>query len=94
MTLAIILVIVAALALVFILGVTLSRSLQPTDGPSLQRQIQLIDVAAFRSLMDPAEDDYLRSFAWSVGNGCAPWPLTFRPREETPRFWYAWDKAL
>lgn len=60
MTLAIILVIAAALALVFILGVTVSRSLQASDGASLAARIQPIDVAAFRNLVDPAEDDYLR----------------------------------
>ena len=60
MTLAIILVIVAALALVFILGVTVARSLQLSEGTSLAGKIQPIDVAAFRNLIDPAEDDYLR----------------------------------
>ena len=60
MTLAIILVIAAALALVFILGVALSRSLQLSAGTNLSAQIQPIDVEAFRNLIDPAEDDYLR----------------------------------
>jgi hypothetical protein len=60
MTLAIILVIAAALALVFILGVTLSHSLQISTGTSLAGKIQPIDVEAFRNLIDPAEDDYLR----------------------------------
>ena len=60
MTLAIILVVAAAFALVFILGITVSRSLQVSDGPSLAGKIQPIDVAAFRNLVDPAEDDYLR----------------------------------
>jgi hypothetical protein len=60
MTLAIILVIAAALALVFILSVTLSRSLQVSAGTALATQIQPIDVEAFRNLVDPAEDDYLR----------------------------------
>jgi hypothetical protein len=60
MTLAIILVITAALALVFILGVTLSRSLQISESTSLAGKIQPIDVEAFRNLIDPAEDDYLR----------------------------------
>jgi len=60
MTLAIILVIAAALALIFILGVTLSRSLQVSAGTALAAQIQPIDVEAFRNLVDPAEDDYLR----------------------------------
>lgn len=60
MTLAIILVIVAALALILILGITVSRSLQVSEGANLAGKIQPIDVAAFRNLIDPAEDDYLR----------------------------------
>jgi hypothetical protein len=60
MTLAIILVIAAALALVFILVVTVSRGLQISEGSSLAARIQPIDVEAFRNLIDPAEDDYLR----------------------------------
>ena len=59
MTLAIILVIAAALGLVFIIRITLSQRLQiaPT---SLAEQIQPIDIEAFRNLVDPAEDAYLR----------------------------------
>jgi hypothetical protein len=60
MTLAIILVIAAALALVVILRVALSRRLQVSAGHSLAGQIQPIDVMAFRNLVDPAEDEYLR----------------------------------
>jgi len=60
MTLAIILVVAAAVALVFILGIALSRTLHLSDGASLAGQIQPIDVQAFRRLLDPAEDDYLR----------------------------------
>ncbi len=60
MTLAIILVIASALALIFILSVTLSRSLQVSAGTNLATRIQPIDVEAFRNLVDPAEDDYLR----------------------------------
>lgn len=60
MTLAILLVIAAALALIFILGVAVSRSLQISAGTNLAGQIQPIDVEAFRILVDPAEDDYLR----------------------------------
>ncbi len=59
MTIAIILVVAAALALIFILRVTLSRSLQISAGAGLA-QIEPIDVEAFRNLVDPAEDDYLR----------------------------------
>lgn len=60
MTLAIILVISAALALIFILGVTISRGLQISGGDRLAQRIQPIDVEAFRNLVDPAEGDYLR----------------------------------
>jgi hypothetical protein len=59
MTIAILFVIAAALGLVFILGVTLSRSLQISPGASLATQIKPIDIEAFRNLVDPAEDEYL-----------------------------------
>ena len=59
MTLALILVVAAALALVFILAVSVSRGLQ-VSGRSLAGKIQPLDVEAFRNLVDPAEDDYLR----------------------------------
>jgi len=58
MTLAIIVVIAAALGLIFILGATVSRSLQISRGG--EQRIQPIDVEAFRNLVDPAEDAYLR----------------------------------
>ena len=57
MTLAIILVVAAVLALIFILGLTFSRSRQLARGAG---RIQPIDVEAFRNLVDPAEDEYLR----------------------------------
>jgi len=60
MTLAIVLVIFAALSLILILRVTFSRSLQVSADRSLAGQIQPIDVAAFRNLVDPEEDAYLR----------------------------------
>jgi hypothetical protein len=60
MTLAIALVIVAAVSLVVILTLAVSRSLQVSANGSLVGQIQPIDVAAFRNLINPAEDDYLR----------------------------------
>ena len=64
MTLAIILVIAAAFGLIFILGVTVSRGLQ-VSGEN-RRRIQPIDVEAFRNLVDPAEDEYLRRRLTSV----------------------------
>ena len=60
MTLAIVLVIAAALSLVFILRVTVSRGLQVSGDSSLAGHLQPIDVEAFRNLVDPAEDAYLR----------------------------------
>jgi hypothetical protein len=60
MTLAIILVVFAVLALIFIVRATVTRTLQVTDGGSLAGQIQPVDVEAFRNLIDPAEDEYLR----------------------------------
>lgn len=60
MTVAVILVIVAALALVVILRLAVSRSLQTSPDASLAGQIQPIDIVAFRNLIDPAEDYYLR----------------------------------
>jgi hypothetical protein len=60
MTLAIVLVIFAALSLILILRVAFSRSLQVSADRSLAGQIQPIDVAAFRNLVDPEEDAYLR----------------------------------
>ncbi len=61
MTLALVLVIAAALALVFILGITLSRSLQLSSGSARARTIEPIDIEAFRNLVNPAENAYLRS---------------------------------
>jgi len=60
MTLAIIIVIAAFLALVLILRIAVSRSLQISAGPNLLAQIQPIDVEAFRNLVNPTEDTYLR----------------------------------
>ena len=59
MTLAIILVVAAVLALIFILSITVSRSLQVSN-TSLAGRIQPLDLEAFRNLTDAAEDEYLR----------------------------------
>jgi hypothetical protein len=59
MTLAIILVVAAALALAFILSITVSRSLQVSNA-SLTQRILPLDLEAFRNLTDAAEDEYLR----------------------------------
>lgn len=60
MTIAIILVVAAALGLIFILSITVSRSLQVSK-TSLAGRIQPLDLEAFRNLSDAAEDEYLRS---------------------------------
>jgi hypothetical protein len=60
MTLAIILVVAAVVALILILHVAVPSSVQVSADKSLASLIQPIDVEAFRNLADPAEDDYLR----------------------------------
>jgi len=60
MTLAIVLVFLAVLALVIILGVTVSRGLQVSGSSSLGSKIEPLDIEAFRNLVDPREDEYLR----------------------------------
>jgi hypothetical protein len=60
MNLAIVLVIVAVLALATILTVAVSRSLQAKESADLDGSIRQIDVEAFRNLINPAEDNYLR----------------------------------
>jgi hypothetical protein len=60
MTLAIILVIAAVLALAVVLRVAFPRGLQVSTDRSLAAQLQPIDVHAFRNLVDPCEDAYLR----------------------------------
>jgi hypothetical protein len=60
MNLAIVLVIAAVIALAFILSVAVTRSLQIRKPGSLAATIRPIDVEAFRNLINPAEDEYLR----------------------------------
>ncbi len=60
MNLAIVLVIAAALALATILSVAVTRSLQVRGSAGLTGTIRPIDIAAFRNLINPVEDDYLR----------------------------------
>ena len=60
MTLALFLVIAAAIALVLILGVTVSRALQLSARTPLARNIEPIDIEAFRNLVNPAENEYLQ----------------------------------
>jgi hypothetical protein len=61
MNLAIVLVIAAVLGLATILSVAVSRNLQPSNkNAGLAGTIRPIDVEAFRNLINPAEDEYLR----------------------------------
>ncbi|MFZ0276781.1 MAG: hypothetical protein WA254_07250 [Candidatus Sulfotelmatobacter sp.] len=60
MNLAIVLVTAAALALGIILRFAVTRSLQARESAGLAATIRPIDIEAFRNLIDPAEDDYLR----------------------------------
>jgi hypothetical protein len=61
MNLAILIVIASVLALVVILRVASSRSLQLSNNAGLAEQIQPVDVEAFRNLVNPADDEYLRT---------------------------------
>jgi len=60
MILAIVLVIAAAVGLIIVFGIAVSRSLQISRSSSLSGTIETIDVEAFRNLVNPAENDYLR----------------------------------
>src|SRR5579864_5528712 len=60
MSIGIILVLAAALALVVILRVAIARSLAVSGKADLARQIQPIDIEAFRNLVDPDENSFLR----------------------------------
>ena len=60
MNLAIVIVIGAALALGIILRLAVTQSLQAKGSSDLAVSIRPIDIEAFRNLIDPAEDEYLR----------------------------------
>jgi hypothetical protein len=60
MNLAIVLVIAAVLALGIILRLAVKQSLQAKASGGLAVAISPIDIQAFRNLINPAEDDYLR----------------------------------
>lgn len=59
MTLAIVLVVFAVLALVLILRVTVSRALQVSSRDNLAPRIEPLDIEAFRNLVDASENAYL-----------------------------------
>src|SRR5580698_10404693 len=56
----VILIVAAMATLAFAAGLGVSRALRPASRAQLEAQIEPIDVAAFRNLIDPAEDEYLR----------------------------------
>jgi len=60
MNLAIVLVVAAVVALGIILRLAVTRSLQARRTAGLAATIHPIDLEAFRNLINPAEDDYLR----------------------------------
>jgi hypothetical protein len=60
MNLAIVLVSAAALALIVILRLAVSQTLQVKRRENLAASLRPIDIEAFRNLVDPAEDHYLR----------------------------------
>ena len=60
MNLAIFIVIAAVVALGIILSLAVSQSLQAKETTDLAVAIRPIDIEAFRNLIDPAEDAYLR----------------------------------
>lgn len=71
-----VLLIVAAVAtLASAAGLAVSRALRPASKAGLEAQIEPIDVAAFRNLIDPAEDEYLRRHL-----SAAPFRVTQRAR--------------
>jgi hypothetical protein len=60
MNLAAALVIAAVLALSLILRIAVKQAIQAKSSANLAGAIRPIDIHAFRNLIDPAEDDYLR----------------------------------
>ena len=61
MTVSIILVVVAFLALVFLIRLTKGRALAPHILENPGSHLRAVDVEAFRNLMDPSEEEFLRS---------------------------------
>lgn len=56
----VLLIVAAVTTLASAAGLVVSRALRPASKAALQSQLEPIDVAAFRNLIDPAEDEYLR----------------------------------
>jgi hypothetical protein len=59
MTLAVVLVLIAAVTLILIVRITISRGLQLSASDSSSPKIEPIDIEAFRNLIDTAEGEYL-----------------------------------
>jgi len=62
MTLAILLIVAAALSLVGIVTAAIAHALQVSSEDNLAGQIRPLDIEAFRNLADPSEEAYLRRF--------------------------------
>lgn len=60
MTIAILLVVAAALGLILVLSISVSRTLHLRSSVQLDGAIKPVDIEAFRNLIDPADDEYLR----------------------------------
>ncbi len=56
----VILIVAAVVTLALTTWFAVLRALRPASRADLQAQLESIDVAAFRNLIDPAEDEYLR----------------------------------
>ncbi|MGA9979169.1 MAG: hypothetical protein WBQ08_11135 [Candidatus Sulfotelmatobacter sp.] len=56
----VILIVAAMLTLALTAGLAVSRALRPASKTDLAAKLEPIDVVAFRNLIDPAEDVYLR----------------------------------
>jgi hypothetical protein len=56
----VLLIVAAVVTLASAAGLAVSRALRPASKAELESQLEPIDVAAFRNLIDPAEDEYLR----------------------------------
>jgi hypothetical protein len=61
MTISIILVLIACLSLLFLVRLTTGRSLTPRWQETSEQQLRIVDVEAFRNLIDPAEEEFLRA---------------------------------
>lgn len=61
MTVSIILVVFAFLSLMFLLRLTTGRSMTPRLRETSGQQLRSVDVEAFRNLIDPEEEEFLRT---------------------------------